>query len=42
MKFKSSLLVVEKNREIVQKEDYINSVVLEGDRLEIVGFFGGG
>lgn len=42
MKLKSPLVVVEKNREIVQKEDYANNAVQEGDKLEIVGFFGGG
>lgn len=37
-----TMFVVEKNREIVQKDDYFNTPVREGDVFEIVGFFGGG
>lgn len=37
-----TMFVVEKNMEIVCKEDYNHSPVIEGDSFEIVGFFGGG
>lgn len=37
-----SMFVVEKNREIIQKEDYTTTLVSENDVFEIVGFFGGG
>jgi sulfur carrier protein len=39
---KSPMLVVERNFEIVPKDKYDNSILREGDQLEIVGFFGGG
>lgn len=38
----SGMFVIEKNKEIIQKEDYANTPVKENDVLEIVGFFGGG
>ena len=37
-----SMFVVEKNLEIVQKEDYERTPIKENDSIEIVGFFGGG
>lgn len=37
-----TMFVVEKNREIVQKENYVQTPVAENDVFEIVGFFGGG
>ena len=37
-----SMFVVEKNLQIVQKEEYDQSEIEEGDVIEIVGFFGGG
>lgn len=37
-----TMFVVEKNLQIVPKEEYANSSVQEGDIIEIVGFFGGG
>lgn len=37
-----TMFVVEKNKEIVQKEKYAKTPVLENDSFEIVGFFGGG
>lgn len=37
-----SMFVVEKNLEIVPKEDYAKTNVKEHDCFEIVGFFGGG
>jgi thiamine biosynthesis protein ThiS len=42
LNIKSSMLVVEKNLEILPKEKYISCEILENDNLEIVGFFGGG
>ena len=39
---KSTMLVVERNLEIVEKKDYEKIILLEGDSLEVVGFFGGG
>lgn len=39
---KNNLFVVEKNLEIVQKEEYKDIVVKNGDKVEIVSFFGGG
>ena len=36
------MFVVEKNREIIQKEQYFVTKVKENDVFEIVGFFGGG
>jgi len=39
---KAKMFVVEKNRKILQKEDYEKNTVQEGDEYEIVGFFGGG
>ena len=41
-KIKSKMFVVEKNRLIVDKEDYDNCRLAEGDEIEVVGFFGGG
>lgn len=37
-----SLVVVERNREIVDRERYADVPVEEGDRLELVHFVGGG
>lgn len=37
-----TMFVVEKNLEIVPKENYSTTHVKEGDSFEIVGFFGGG
>lgn len=37
-----TMFVVEKNKEIVQKENYGKTSVQENDIFEIVGFFGGG
>jgi len=42
LEIKSSMLVVEKNLSIVDRENYALSALAEGDSLEIVGFFGGG
>lgn len=37
-----TMYVIEKNLKIVQKEDYSKEKIESGDKLEIVGFFGGG
>lgn len=37
-----TMYVIEKNLKIVQKEDYSKEKIEPGDKLEIVGFFGGG
>lgn len=37
-----TMYVIEKNLKIVQKEDYPKEKIEPGDKLEIVGFFGGG
>lgn len=37
-----SMFVVEKNLEIVLKENYSQTGIKNGDSFEIVGFFGGG
>ena len=37
-----SMFVVEKNLQIVSKENYSSEGVQSGDSFEIVGFFGGG
>lgn len=36
-----TMFVVEKNLEILQKDQY-NQIVMKDDSIEIVGFFGGG
>lgn len=37
-----TMFVVEKNREIIQKDQYTQTKLEENDIIEIVGFFGGG
>jgi sulfur carrier protein len=37
-----TMFVVEKNLQILPKEDYTKTPVKENDVFEIVGFFGGG
>ncbi|OGI23531.1 MAG: thiamine biosynthesis protein ThiS [Candidatus Melainabacteria bacterium RIFOXYA12_FULL_32_12] len=39
---KSPMLVVERNLEIVQKDQYETCYLQDGDKLEVVSFFGGG
>ena len=39
---KSPMLVVERNLEIVPKEQYETCQLQDGDKLEVVSFFGGG
>lgn len=38
----TGMFVIEKNKEIIQKEDYSKTLVINDDVFEIVGFFGGG
>lgn len=42
MNITNKMIVVEKNLEIVPKDQYASYNVSEGDNIEIVGFFGGG
>lgn len=42
MQIKSNMMVVEKNMQIVDKKEYGRVDVVDGDEIEIVGFFGGG
>lgn len=42
MEIKNTMFVVEKNLEILPKEQYLSCKISEGDNIEIVGFFGGG
>lgn len=35
-------IAVERNGEIVKKNDYISTILKEGDELEVVRFVGGG
>ena len=37
-----TMFVIEKNLKIVQKEEYSIEKIVQGDKIEIVGFFGGG
>lgn len=41
-KVTGTMFVVEKNLQIVPKENYSSEKVQSGDSFEIVGFFGGG
>lgn len=41
-KLDNKILVVELNRSILDKENYDQTVLREGDQLEIVHFVGGG
>lgn len=42
MNIKNTMFVVEKNLEILPKEQYFSCKISENDNIEIVGFFGGG
>ena len=42
LEIKTKMIVVEKNLEILPKENFSSCKVAEGDSFEIVGFFGGG
>lgn len=37
-----AMFVIEKNLKIVQKDEYSTEKLADGDKIEIVGFFGGG
>ena len=37
-----TMFVIEKNLEIVPKEEYLTEKLQQGDKIELVGFFGGG
>lgn len=41
-KVTGTMFVIEKNLKIVQKDEYSVEKIAEGDRIELVGFFGGG
>jgi sulfur carrier protein len=41
-KVTGTMFVVEKNKQIVQKQDYETEKLAQGDKIELVGFFGGG
>lgn len=41
-KVTGTMFVIEKNLKIVQKEDYSTEKISKGDKIELVGFFGGG
>jgi len=41
-KVTGKMFVIEKNLKIVQKDEYKTENLVEGDKIEIVGFFGGG
>jgi thiamine biosynthesis protein ThiS len=41
-KLEQKILVVELNRDIVERNDYDRTALQEGDKLEIVHFVGGG
>lgn len=41
-KVTGTMFVIEKNLKIVQKNDYLTEKITEGDKIELVGFFGGG
>jgi thiamine biosynthesis protein ThiS len=36
------MFVAELNMNIVQKNDYLTTILKDGDKLEVVTFFGGG
>lgn len=37
-----TMFVIEKNLKIVQKQEYSREKIQQGDKIELVGFFGGG
>lgn len=41
-KVTGTMFVIEKNLQIVQKQDYQTEKIAKGDKIELVGFFGGG
>lgn len=41
-KVTGTMFAIEKNMEIINKEDYDSTELNEGDKIELVGFVGGG
>lgn len=41
-KVTGTMFVIEKNLKIIQKEEYLTEKISEGDKIELVGFLGGG
>ena len=41
-KVTGTMFAIEKNMEIINKEDYASTELNEGDKIELVGFVGGG
>lgn len=41
-KVTGTMFVIEKNLNIVQKQNYKTEQIIQGDKIELVGFFGGG
>ena len=37
-----TMFVIEKNLKIIQKDEYATENISDGDKIELVGFFGGG
>lgn len=42
IEYRGKMFVVEKNQEIIYKEQYDGCSIVDGDSIEIVGFAGGG
>ncbi len=42
MDLKDKMLVIERNKQVVDKNEHESCKLKQGDTLEIVGFFGGG
>jgi sulfur carrier protein len=42
MENKNKMIVIEKNLEIVPKENFAQTLLKEGDSIEIISFVGGG
>lgn len=42
LKVESKMIVVEKNREIIDKDTYSNTILVSGDEVELIRFMGGG
>ena len=41
-KVTGTMFVIEKNLIIIQKQEYPTEQIAQGDKIELVGFFGGG
>ncbi|CAM4197871.1 sulfur carrier protein ThiS [Bacillus manliponensis] len=42
LKLDKKIVIIERNQEILQKEDHEDTSVFDGDQIEIVTFVGGG